>query len=195
MSGTRIVAAAAAFVGALAALVLAIAGAGERGMHGLLRATALTSLVFFLSAFVASPLRVAHPGPTAAWLSRNRRYLGLSFALSHFVHLAAIVELFRITGQSPDAVTVVVGGIGYLLLSLMAATSSDAAIEWLGARRWRTLHSFGVNYLWLVFTLTLAGRVVLSPVAALAELALHGAMALRLSVRLRRRPAGALRAV
>jgi DMSO/TMAO reductase YedYZ heme-binding membrane subunit len=193
MRGPRIFAAAASFVAFATAVILAAAGAGERGMHLLLRTTALASLTFFLCAFVASPLHALRPGGAAEWLVDNRRYLGLSFAVSHFVHLVAIVELVRITARSPSAVTLVIGGIGYVLLFAMAATSSDAAIAWLGARRWRQLHSFGLHYLWGVFTLTLLDSVLLSAVAALAELALVGAMALRLTVWIRRRARSVLR--
>lgn len=194
MRGPRIVVAAAALVAVVAAAVLSAAGVSERGLQLLLRTTALVSLSFFLSAFVASPLRAIRPGPVSGWLVENRRYLGLSFAVSHLVHLAAIVELFRLTERSPDAVTVVVGGIGYLLLFAMAATSSDAAIAWLGARRWKTLHSIGIHYLWFVFTATLADSVARSSVAALAELALVAAMALRLAARIRRGARSELRA-
>jgi hypothetical protein len=193
MRGPRIVAAASALVAVVSTAVLATAGAGDRGMHLVLRATALMSLSFFLCAFVAAPLRELRPGGAADWLVDNRRYLGLSFAVSHFVHLAAIVELVRITARSPSAVTLVVGGFGYVLLFAMAATSSDAAVAWLGARRWRQLHSFGLHYLWLVFTLTLLDSVGVSSVAALAELALVGAMVLRLTVRLRGRARSMLR--
>ena len=162
-------------------------------MHLVLRVTALLSLSFFLCAFIASPLRDVRPGPAADWLVENRRYLGLSFAVSHFFHLAAIAELVRITARPPSAVTLVVGGFGYVLLLAMAATSSDAAVAWLGARRWRRLHSFGLHYLWLVFTLTLLDSVARSSVAAITELALVAAMVLRVTVRLRGRTRSMLR--
>jgi hypothetical protein len=193
-AGGRIVAASAALVAAETLAVLVMQGANEQGFHVLLRATAITSLMLFLSAYIASSVRATWPGRAGQWLLDNRRYLGLSFAVSHGVHLVAIVGLWRATGIAPEAVTLVIGGMGYVFLAAMAATSSDAAVAWLGARRWKTLHAIGIQYLWLVFALTLAGRVARSPVAAVAELALLGALALKISVRMKRRSARQLRA-
>jgi len=91
-------------------------------------------------------------------------------------------------------VTLVIGGMGYVFLAAMAATSFDTTAAWLGARRWRTLHSIGVQYLWFVFALTLLGKVGRSPVAAVAELALFGALGLRLAIRTKRGSARELHA-
>ena len=187
--GGRIVAATAVIVAIEAGAILCSEGATERGLHLLLRSTAITSLVVFLAAYSASALRATWPGRAGDWLVDNRRYLGLSFAVSHGVHLAAIIALWRVTGVAPDALTLVVGGLGYVFLVAMAATSFDATAAWLGARRWRGLHSIGIQYLWLVFMLTLLGKFGRSPVATVAVLALFGALCLRVAVRLRRRAA------
>ena len=66
-------------------------GAGEEGLRVLIRATARTSLVLFAGAFAASGLRRVWRSPASAWLVKNRRYVGLSFAVSHGLHLAAIL--------------------------------------------------------------------------------------------------------
>jgi hypothetical protein len=43
-----------------------------------------------------------------------------------------------------------------VVVALLAATSSDAAMRWLGIRAWTQLHRFGLYYLWAVFTITYA---------------------------------------
>ncbi|HEX4847222.1 MAG TPA: hypothetical protein VFV30_03695, partial [Novosphingobium sp.] len=38
-------------------------------------------------------------------------------------------------------------------------TSNDAAMRALG-RNWKRLHTFGIHYVWLIFTLAYAGRLM-----------------------------------
>jgi sulfoxide reductase heme-binding subunit YedZ len=173
-------------------LLLALEGSGEQGLRVVIRATARTSVAFFSAAFGASALRRFRSGPATAWLLANRRYLGVSFAVSHLLHLAAIVALVRAVPEArPNSVTLVAGGLGYLFVVLMAATSFDRTAAWLGPRRWRLLHLTGGWYLWLIFFQSYAPRAVQSPaylpLAALlvAVAALRGAAAVR-----RRRHAG-----
>ncbi|MFI5500572.1 hypothetical protein ACIA5E_16060 [Nocardia asteroides] len=56
-----------------------------------------------MGAFVATSVLALWPGEPARWLARNRRYLGLSFAMSHGVHLAAIVTLARTDPETFDS--------------------------------------------------------------------------------------------
>src|SRR5262245_15492669 len=77
----------------MVALILGIEGAGEDGLRTVIRATARTSVVLFVAAFTASSLRALWPVPVTRWLLTNRRYIGVSFAVSHFLHLLAILAL------------------------------------------------------------------------------------------------------
>src|ERR1041384_7343453 len=95
MRGWRIVLVATVAVAGMAAAILAIDGATPRAFHPILRWTARTSLLLFLCAFTASSLRAAVPSRATRWLLDERRYLGVSFAVSHTIHLAAIVALAR----------------------------------------------------------------------------------------------------
>jgi hypothetical protein len=165
--GWPIVAWTAAALVLMIAAVLALAGGDEAGLRMVIRATARTSCVLFLAAFVASALHHAWPSPATAWLLANRRYVGVSFAVSHLLHLLAIADLAGWSAQGLVATagmtTTVVGGIGYLLIAAMTATSFDRTAAWLGARRWRRLHTIGAYYVWLVFFLSFAPRVASSP--------------------------------
>lgn len=192
LNGFGLVGIAALCVGAMTAIVLGLHGTGEDGMRALLRATARTSLVLFLLAYLASTLRALVDRPFTRWLLRNRRYVGLSFAVSHVVHGVAIVGLSVVTAAPPDAGTAVAGGLAYALLAAMTATSFDRSAAWLGPRWWNRLHRTGIHYLWFVFTLTFAGtlsqaRGAHAVFSALASAALLGALALRIAVRVRRR--------
>lgn len=136
----------------MSVVLLAAYGADEAGLRVLIRATARSSLALFLPAFAASGLRRLWPTPFSAWLLRNRRQVGVSFAVSHGLHLAAILAL---AARYPErfevaAVTIVGGGLGYVFIAAMAATSSDAAVRKLGARNWKRLHRTGM---WVIFVI------------------------------------------
>ena len=191
LNGWSLVGVAALCTGALAAIVLGVHGTGEDGMRALLRATARTSLALFLLAYLASVLRALVDRPFTRWLIRDRRYVGVSFAVSHLVHGVAIVGLSRTTGSAPETGTLVAGGLAYGFLAAMAATSFDRSAAWLGPCWWNRLHRTGIHYLWFVFTVTYLGTLGEAKGAhavypAVATAALLGALALRVAVRARR---------
>jgi methionine sulfoxide reductase heme-binding subunit len=181
--------------------ILAAQGPGEDGVRGVIRATARTSLVLFLLAYIASSLRRSWRAPATAWLLRNRRQAGVSFAVSHGLHGAAIGALWDgwpevyAANVSPGAVY---GGlVGYAFIAAMAATSSDRAVAWLGPAHWRRLHRVGIHVLWAIFFLTYVPMALIEPSlhATLLATAVLAAGALRLVVhargRRRARAAGA----
>jgi hypothetical protein len=142
---------------AMVLLTLAVWGVTEEGMHAVVRYTARSSLALFGAAFVASSVRALWPTPVTRWLLVNRRYLGVSFAVSHAMHLIGILSLARMSSAfraDVDMVTVVFGGLGFVVAAALAATSSNRAVAWMGAHRWRVLHKFGVYYLWFIFFVT-----------------------------------------
>jgi sulfoxide reductase heme-binding subunit YedZ len=177
---------------AMSVAVLAACGVGEDGVRALIRASARTSLVLFLLAFTASSLRTFAANEVTAWLLRNRRYIGLSFAVSHLLHLAAIADVairwpHPFMEQSAQPLTIVGGGAGYLALTLMTVTSMNGAVRKLGAARWRALHLAGSWILWIIFAESYLGRAVVSPWYAPAALAIVGAAVLRTTAWHRRR--------
>jgi methionine sulfoxide reductase heme-binding subunit len=116
---------------------------------------------------------------------RNRRYLGVSFAVSHGFHLLAIVILAVGTAATFHRTTVVGGGIGFAFIVAMTATSFDRTATWLGPRYWKRLHTAGGYYLWLVFTFTYTGNARRSALSALGAALCWLALAFKLSVRAR----------
>lgn len=174
---------------AMAAAVLVRHGAGADGMRSLLRATARSSFLLFLLVFLASPLRAVWPSAATRWVVARRRHLGVSFAVSHTLHFAAILGLVVLGEARMSRAILLLGGVGYAFILAMAATSFDASAAWLGPERWRRLHATGLFYLWFVFLATFLGHARQSAVAAACAALLVAAAALRL--RVRRRVAGA----
>jgi DMSO/TMAO reductase YedYZ heme-binding membrane subunit len=177
---------------AMEALLLAVYGIGEEGLRVLIRATARSSLLLFLPAFAASSLRRLWPTPFSAWLLRNRRYVGVSFAISHFLHLDAILGLAFLYPDRFDAspVTIVGGGLGYAFIAAMVATSSDAAVRKLGERRWKLLHRTGMWVLFVIFAQSYVPAPFYDIRYLPASLATLGALGLRIAAWLRSRPRG-----
>jgi DMSO/TMAO reductase YedYZ heme-binding membrane subunit len=185
VGGPRLVVTVGLAVAALCGAVLATPSPGAEELRATIRLTALTSVVCFCAAFTASALARLRPSPVTRWLLANRRYLGLSFAVSHLAHGLAIAALERQTNflAGYDATTLVGGGLGFLLIALLAATSNDAAVRRLGATAWKRLHTVGVYYLWFVFIFTYMGPALGSPFHAALTLALAVALALRFAAR------------
>ena len=76
---------------------------------------------------------------------------GLSFALSHTVHLFAIVALVEIAygGDYLQLGDIAGGSVIYLFIFAMAVTSNDASVKLLGAKNWKRLHKAGSYLIWI----------------------------------------------
>jgi DMSO/TMAO reductase YedYZ heme-binding membrane subunit len=162
-------------------LALALAGlsawiAGMRGfevdgVRMVIRFTARTSLVLFCLAFSAAALARLWPNAATSWLRCNRRYLGVSFAASHAIHLAAIAAFAMMDPAGYAAATstasYIFGGIGYAFIAAMTVTSFDRTAAAVGARAWRQLHLAGGYYLLFQFMVSFGKRIPDMPLYAL----------------------------
>jgi DMSO/TMAO reductase YedYZ heme-binding membrane subunit len=76
---------------------------------------------------------------------------GLSFTLSHTVHLFAIVALVEIAygGDYLQLGDIAGGSVIYLFIFAMAVTSNDASVKLLGAKNWKRLHKTGSYLIWI----------------------------------------------
>jgi len=158
-------------------------GTGVEGWHRATQLTARFSAFVFLTAFLARPLARMLPSVTTRALVRERRGIGLGFAGAHTVHLAAILTYFVQGGIRPPIFVPILGGIGYLLIAMMAMTSNDWAVSALG-RNWKRLHTFGIYYIWLIFLLTYLGRLMDPRAHASIYYAMTGLFVVALAVRM-----------
>lgn len=174
----------AAALAAMAGGMILADGGGVEGVRLAIRATARTSLALFLIAFTASALFRLRPSGATRWLLANRRWFGLGFAFSHLVHAGAIFLLHR---WHPDTFallvqpkTFVTGGIAYLFIALLAATSFDRAVTALGPKIWKRLHTAGIWVIWLSFVFTNGKRIPASAAYAIPVAILFAALGLRI---------------
>ena len=111
----------------LAGTILAVGEAGREATRLVLRATARLSFVYFILAFVASPLARLRPGPVSGWLVRHRRAFGVAFGASMTVHVGCILRLYALYApERPPMVTdadFLIGIPGLVLVGLMTVTS------------------------------------------------------------------------
>jgi methionine sulfoxide reductase heme-binding subunit len=166
LHGWLLVAAAAAAV-SLMAVGLVVWSPDVAGVRSAIRWTARTSLVLFLLTFTASAAWRLWPSAWTRWQLANRRYLFLSFAASHGVHLIAILAFAHLAPMAFDIAsnpkTRFVGEMGYAFIFAMTATSFDAIAARLGRRASKILHTTGAWYLWFVFLSSYASRAVHDP--------------------------------
>ena len=123
------------------------------------RYTARISFFFFLISFIASSIYYFFSNSITRSIKSNRRYIGLSFALTHSVHLVALISFFVSINQNPDIDTLAGGGLAYLAMYIMALTSNDNAVRKIGFKRWKLIHKVGANYIAFIFAFTYLGRV------------------------------------
>ena len=116
---------------------------GANPQEALIRATGDWALRFFVIVLAVTPLRELS-GLSA--LARYRRMLGLVmyfYALLHFLSYSGFDMGFDVADIFNDIVKrpfILVGSLALLLLTPLAATSLNAAIRALGAKRWQRLH-------------------------------------------------------
>lgn len=154
---------------AIFTLLLAIAIGSIAIVHGIdessfriaIRSTARISVVLFLGTFIATAVRKLYPGKIGNWLLKNRRYLGISFAVSHFVHALAIIGLAIVATNSVHADSGAT--LGYVFIGLMTLTSFDRPAKLLGYRSWKILHGTGSYYLWIAFVVAFSKRIPTNP--------------------------------
>ncbi len=116
---------------------------GANPAEYLTRATGDWTLRFLCLTLAVTPVRVISG---LNWLLRYRRMLGLFTFFYGVLHLCCYAgfdmgfDLGEIVRDIPKRPFVLAGFTGLVLMLPLAATSFNAAIRWMGARRWQLLH-------------------------------------------------------
>ena len=116
---------------------------GANPAEYLIRATGDWTLRFLCIVLTVTPLRVISSTPA---LARFRRMLGLFvyfYVVLHVISYSWFDKGFDIEGIVKDIIKrpfILVGFLGFVLLTPLAATSFNRAIKAMGAKRWQMLH-------------------------------------------------------
>jgi sulfoxide reductase heme-binding subunit YedZ len=135
------------------------------GLRSAIRATARSSFVLFIAAFTASAFAVLTPSPFTKALVRERRFIGLAFAFSHFVHAVLIYFYGQLhTGFWParSVIDNTPGTLAYVFIVLMAITSFKTPAKLMGPKAWKRLHSIGMWIIVAVFAFANFKRIPMS---------------------------------
>jgi sulfoxide reductase heme-binding subunit YedZ len=133
-------------------------GLGANPIEYITHSTGWWTLTFLMITLAVTPLRRL---TGAAWLLRLRRMLGLFaffYACLHFTTYIWLDQFFDPASIVKDIAKrpfITIGFAAFLLLIPLAATSTNARVRRLGARRWQQLHrlvyviaSLGVLHFW-----------------------------------------------
>ena len=116
---------------------------GANPAEALIRSLGDWTLRFLCIVLAVTPLRVVSKTPA---LERFRRMLGLFvyfYVVTHLLSYSWFDQGFDIPEIGKDIAKrpfILVGFAGFLLLTPLAATSFNAAIKAMGAKRWQLLH-------------------------------------------------------
>ncbi len=173
----------------LGVTVMAMMSPGPvEGIRGIIRMTARSSFALFALAFTASAAGRFWPNAVTRWQRRNRRYLGVSFAVSHLVHLLAIFALGSTAPEElaaeANTVTWIFGGIAYGFIALMTLTSFDFTARWIGPHAWSILHTIGAYYIWLIFANSYLSRAIVMPAYIPVAIVVLFILGLRIAARI-----------
>ena len=116
------------------------------------RYTARVSFIYFIISYCSSSLYYFFPNILTSLIKTDRRYIGLSFAFAHFIHLIALIYYHLTMNEGPNMFLIFFGGFGYIATFIMVITSNDKAVQKLGFSFWKRLHFICINYVAVIFT-------------------------------------------
>jgi hypothetical protein len=122
------------------------------GVSAMIAYSVRWAVPFIFLVVAASSLQLLFPGPWSMWLLRNRKYIGLCFAvamawqglfifiMSTFFRDYYFEEIYLLRDELE-------GSIGYIFLPAMVLTSFRFGRRYLTPEQWRLLHKSGVYFL------------------------------------------------
>ena len=122
--------------------------------------SARIAFVYFLIAYGIGVIYKIFKVSFVRFLRSERRYIGLGFCLAHTIHLISLIYYLIFIDFFPGWLLIIFGGLGYFLMYVMAVTSHDRIVEKLGLHLWKKIHSFGINYLAIIFAYVYLIRIL-----------------------------------
>ena len=109
---------------------------------------------FIFLVVAASSVQILFPGPFPMWWLRNRKYLGMCFAvamawqgafifpmMSYFFREYYYEDIYLLRDELE-------GSVGYIFLAAMVVTSFQFGRKYLTQKQWKLLHKSGIYFLW-----------------------------------------------
>ena len=135
-------------------LVFLLAGWSEDALRLPIRASARIAVVLFCLAFGASSFRKFFPNSYTRWIMANRRYIGVTFAVIHLIHLFGLFILqrtFHPVFDKAATISLIGGGMAYFFVVVMLLTSFSFFRKRLPGKSWFWFHTLGGYWIWFIF--------------------------------------------
>jgi len=125
-------------------------GAGVSTMIGF---SVRLAVPFIFLVVAISSVQTLFPGPFSMWLLRNRKYIGMCFAvvmawqglfifiMSYFFREYYFADVYFFRDELE-------GSIGYIFLPAMVVTSFEFGRKHLSPKQWKLLHKSGIYFIW-----------------------------------------------
>ena len=123
------------------------------GVSSMIQYSVRWAVPFIYLVVAASSVQILFPGPFSVWWLRNRKYIGLCFAvamlwqglfifiMSYFFHDYYYADVYFFRDE-------IEGSIGYIFLPAMVVTSFHFGRKYLSSKQWKLLHKSGIYFLW-----------------------------------------------
>ena len=133
--------------------ILSIDLSAAPGVAAMISYSVRWAVPFIYLVVASSALQVLIPGRLSTWLLRNRKYIGLCFAvamawqglfifmMSNFYRDHYFDEIYLLRDELE-------GSTGYIFLAVMVVTSFQFGRKYLNPRQWKLLHTSGLYFLW-----------------------------------------------
>jgi hypothetical protein len=137
-------------------MFIAMMGADMSTGHGvstMIQFSVRWAVPFIYLVVAASSVQILFPGPFPKWWLRNRKYIGLCFAvamawqgffifiMSFFFREYYYADVYLLRDELE-------GSIGYIFLPAMVVTSFHFGRKYLNTKQWKLLHKSGIYFLW-----------------------------------------------
>ena len=147
-------------------ILLMYYGWTEPGNRAIIQWTARVSFVCFCLAFAANGLHQVGKSSLSFWVLMNRKHLGISFAISHYIHLLALGLLqyvFHPVFTMAESTALLAGGMAYVFMTLMFLTSFEQFASYFSKKQWKWLHLIGGTWIWGIFMSSYLKRALTEP--------------------------------
>ncbi len=138
-------------------------GFTEEGTRACIASSAKISFTFFCLAFSASAVHRFTKNSFSFWWLMNRKYFGITFALSHLLHLSFLLVLqwvFHPVFDLAARQSLLAGGLAYFFAIAMLITSFERFKTRLTRNQWKWLHTIGGYWIWMIFLSTYSKRLL-----------------------------------
>jgi hypothetical protein len=129
-----------------------------------IRAVVKIAFVFFSASYIASPLHAWFPSRISEFLMRHRATTGAAFAIAQLSAASCAITIWvswpEVIHAISQPVERVAGLMVFAWILVMLLTSNAGAMQKLGKKSWRGIHTYGSILIWIAYLLDYGRRTI-----------------------------------